>query len=70
MDNSDIIWAALILLGAAYEGYALRSGRSGDTLSETTRALFRTRRGKAGRVAFLAVWLGFSAWFCWHILWQ
>lgn len=68
MDKSDIVWAALILLGAAYEGYALTTTRQGDTLSEKTRALFRTRRGKTGRVAFLVLWVGFSAWFTGHIL--
>lgn len=68
MDESDIIWAALILLGAAYEGYTLTTGRQGDTLSETTRALFRTRRGYVGRWVFLVTWLGFSGWFAGHVL--
>lgn len=68
MDKSDIVWAGLILLGAAYEGWALTTTRSGDTLSEKTRALFRTRSGKTGRLAFLVLWVGFSAWFTGHIL--
>lgn len=68
MDESDIIWAALILAGAAYEVRALRSTREGDTLSEATRALFRTRTSRAGARAFFILWAGFSIWFAGHIL--
>lgn len=66
--ESDLIWAALILAGAAFEGYALARGGKGDTLSSKTRSLFRVRTSRAGRYLFLAGWLGFTAWFAGHIL--
>lgn len=68
MENADYIWAALILAGAAFETYALRDRKEGNTLSEVTRAVFRVRTSRAGRAAFLATWLGFSGWFLGHIL--
>lgn len=68
METSDWIWAGIILAGAAFETYALRGKKEGDTLSEVTRALFRTRKGKAGRVAFGVAWAGFSVWFLGHVL--
>lgn len=68
MSESDIVWAGLILAGAAFEAYTLTNNKPDDTLSETTRSLFRVRTSKAGRVAFLAAWLGFTGWFTGHIL--
>lgn len=70
MTNSDIIWLALIAAGAAFEGYALRNGRKGDTLSETTRSLFRVKTSRVGRVAFGVSWLAFSLWYFVHILYD
>lgn len=66
--EADIVWSALVLAGAAYEGYALINKRPGDTLSETTRKAFRTRT-RAGALAFGTLWVSFSAWFLGHILW-
>lgn len=66
--NPDIVWGALIAAGAAYEAYALANGRSGDTLSETTRKAFRVRT-RAGALVFGSLWVSFSAWFLGHILW-
>lgn len=68
MTESDIVWSALILAGAAYEVYALASRRPGDTLSETTRGAFRVRSSRLGRTVFLVAWLGFSGWFTGHVL--
>jgi hypothetical protein len=64
----DVVWGALIMLGAAYELAALRTKRQGDTLSETTRKWFMTDK-PAGKVAFGVAWVGFSGWYLWHILW-
>ena len=61
-----MIWFGLVLLGAAFEGYALASGRSGDTLSETTRRWFRVRE-PVGRAVFTVAWLAFTVWFLIHI---
>lgn len=66
--DADIVWAALILAGAAFEGYALVSKRPGDTLSETTRKAFRVRT-RTGALAFGSLWTSFAVWFLGHILW-
>lgn len=67
MDTADLVWGGLLLAGAAFEAYALRNGRDGDTLSETTRRLFRVHT-RPGKVVFAAAWLGFAAWYLLHIL--
>lgn len=66
--TADIVWAALLTAGAAYEVAALASKRQGDTLSETTRKWFMTNT-KVGRWAFGAAWLAFATWYFFHILW-
>lgn len=68
MSTHDIIWAGIILAGASFEAYTLRNAREGDTLSEVTRSVFRTRTSRAGRAVFLVAWLGFSGWYLGHIL--
>lgn len=60
-------WAALIALGAAIEGAALRGARREHTLSHATRVFFRTTT-PAGRVSFVAGWIALTAWFLPHIL--
>ena len=64
----NLIWAVWILLFAIFEGLALVSRKAGDTLSERTQAWFRTHT-RAGRITFGVVWVGFSGWMFWHILW-
>lgn len=75
----DYAWGSLLVGGLVFEGAALARKKQGDTLSEFTRKLFRTgypgepergRRSKIGRAVFAVVWVGFSAWYTWHILWQ
>lgn len=60
-------WAALIALGAALEGAALRQRRHDATLSHATRSFFHTT-SPAGRVSFVAGWIALTAWFLPHIL--
>lgn len=67
MDAADAVWGGLLLAGAAFEAYALRNGRQGDTLSEKTRSWFRVKT-KTGKVAFVVVWVGFAAWYLVHIV--
>ncbi|MGC4950917.1 hypothetical protein ACLQ2N_32595 [Streptomyces sp. DT224] len=67
---SWIVWTLWTALFALFETWALINKKKGDTLSENTRALFRTRTSKAGRAVFTASWLGFSGWFLLHILTQ
>ncbi|MFI9154475.1 hypothetical protein [Streptomyces sp. NPDC053367] len=67
MTSADVVWAGLILAGAAFETYALRNARQGDTLSESTRRWFRVHT-RAGAVAFGVSWAAFSLWYGWHIL--
>lgn len=68
MTQADLIWAGLILAGAAFEALALANKRSSDTLSEVTRAVFRINTSKSGRIAFGSLWAGFAVWFWGHIL--
>lgn len=65
--SSDVVWGALFAAGFGYEAYAIFNKRHGDTLSERTRAWFRTRT-KPGRLAFTITWVAFSTWFLAHIL--
>lgn len=61
------MWGSLIVAGAGFEVYALRTARQGDTLSESTRRWFRVHT-KAGAVAFAVSWVGFGVWYLDHIL--
>lgn len=65
--TSDVVWGALFAAGFAYEAYALLNRKNGDTLSERTRAWFRTRT-KPGRAVFAIAWGSFAVWFLVHIL--
>jgi hypothetical protein len=66
--DPDMVWGLLLATGFAYEVYALLNKTPGDTLSERTRAWFRTHK-QPGRAVFAAAWLGFATWFFVHILW-
>lgn len=66
MTQPDYVWGALLLAGAAYEAYTLKTKRSGDTLSETTRRWSRVRT-PLGRAVFTLAWAGFSIWYLIHI---
>lgn len=68
MSAAGITWAAITVVGVGYEAYTLFNRRKEDTLSATTRAAFRTRHSKTGRVVFGVFWVGFSTWFLGHIL--
>lgn len=68
VEEPDLVWGILLLTGFAYELYALLNKTPGDTLSERTRAWFRTHK-QPGRAIFGVAWLGFAAWFFVHILW-
>ncbi|CAM5251325.1 hypothetical protein SGLAM104S_01644 [Streptomyces glaucescens] len=67
MNAADAVWGGLLLAGAAFETYALRTARQGDTLSESTRRWFRVHT-RAGKVVFAAGWVGFSVWWVHHII--
>ncbi|MCT9090577.1 hypothetical protein N4G70_17190 [Streptomyces sp. ASQP_92] len=67
MTQPDVIWGAVLAVGALVELWALRNAQPGDTLSERVRVWFRTHT-RPGRAAFAVAWLGFSAWFLVHIL--
>lgn len=67
MTAADAVWGGLVVAGAAFEIYALRNGRSGDTLSETTRRTFRVRT-TSGRIVFGLAWTGFAVWYLFHVL--
>ncbi|MEL3944511.1 hypothetical protein [Streptomyces sp. LNU-CPARS28] len=67
MTSPDVIWGAVLAVGALVELWALRNAQPGDTLSERVRTWFRTHT-RPGRAVFAAAWLGFSAWFLVHIV--
>lgn len=67
MASADLVWGGIVIAGAAYEGWALVTKRSGDTLSERVRTWFRVRTC-TGRAVFTVAWLVFSVWFLIHIL--
>lgn len=67
MHDADYIWGGLLLAGAAVEAWALYTLRSGDTLSETTRRLFRVNT-RTGRWVFGVAWCGFATWFLFHVI--
>jgi hypothetical protein len=67
VNPADVVWGGLIVAGAAFEVYALRNAREGDTLSESTRRWFRVHT-RAGALVFAAGWVGFSVWYLDHIL--
>lgn len=68
MSAAGITWAAITAAGLGYEAYTLFNRRKEDTLSATTRAVFRTRTSRTGRKVFLVAWVAFSAWFTGHVL--
>lgn len=59
------IWAVLFAAGTVAEVASLRR-RDGATLSETTRALYRTHT-PLGRAAFVTSWTGLSVWLVPHV---
>lgn len=70
MRDADYVWGALLLIGGIYEAQALIRNKDDDTLSRRTRYWFKTRTHAKGRLAFGIAWIGFAAWYLWHILWQ
>lgn len=63
----NTMWAMLAATVAAYEVWTLRNDVEGDTLSETTRFIFRVHT-RPGRAAFALSWVWFGCWFLDHIL--
>lgn len=65
------LWLLLVGLGFTIpEAIAIANKTPGDTLSERTRAWFRTKT-RTGRTAFVAFWvalLGVWIWFLPHII--
>ena len=72
MTGFDVAAAAAFVLGVVWlvvwEIRGLRRRGRGDTISEGTRRVFRTRTSKLGRGVFIAAWFGFTFWFPAHIL--
>lgn len=61
------VWLAVIGGAAALDIWADRNDREGDSLSEATRALFRTNT-RGGRFTFTVALFGVVVWFYDHIL--
>lgn len=60
------VWFALLIVGTAFEMWALRGKRREATLSHFTRKAFRTNT-PAGRAAFVLSWAALTAWLVPHI---
>lgn len=67
MSAGRIAWGAVLLVAGALEAYGVANPGKDDTLSEFTRWAFQVDH-PAGRLIFIAVWLGFSGWFLRHIV--
>jgi hypothetical protein len=65
---SSLIWGAWAAVFVVYEAWALVNEKDGDTLSETTRRVFRTRTSKLGRAVFTVAVAGGAVWYLLHIL--
>jgi len=65
MSRRRLSWAGVALVAAVLQAMSLRR-HDGATLSETTRAIYRTHT-PAGRALFVASWAGLSAWLVPHI---
>lgn len=61
-----LAWAGLLVVGIALEAESLHR-HDGATLSETTRAVFRTNTPE-GRIAFVGFWSVLTVWFVPHII--
>lgn len=70
MGTGEAVVGGILLLGGAWEAYALMNKRPGDTFSEVTRKAFQTKRSRAGRLAFGTTWVAFAVWFWGHILFE
>ena len=66
LGRGTVAWAALLSLAAVLEVHGIRHPGTGGTLSELTRATFRTS-SPAGRAVFTVGWAGFAGWFLVHI---
>lgn len=67
MKSGDAVWGGLLVAGAVFETWALRTARQEATLSASTRRWFRVHT-KAGAVCFAVVWTGTGVWYLNHIL--
>lgn len=66
--TADFVWIAWILLGTAYEGWTWRNKTEGDMLSQRIRSWLRVRTSTVHAWAWTVGWVGFAAWFLFHIL--
>lgn len=62
-DQADVVWAAWLAAGAAYETYTLYRRQHHRTASQTTRRWWRVET-PLGRAAFTAV----VAWYVGHVM--
>lgn len=66
MRRPSLFWWGVIGGLGALDFWCHRNETVGDTLSEVTRATFRTHH-PLGRLAFVAAWCGLSYWLIPHI---
>ncbi|NUS01918.1 MAG: hypothetical protein HOV97_05065 [Nonomuraea sp.] len=66
MRQPRLVWSSTIGMLIVLDLWCHRNETVGDTLSECTRATFRTHT-PAGRMTFLAAWGALTWWFVPHI---
>lgn len=66
LKNPKLFWAFWGAVAASWQAHAM-TNHNGATGSETTRSLWMTHT-KPGKVAFIAAYAAFTAWFPLHIL--
>lgn len=65
--SPDLVWGGVAALVIFLEIVGIVGKNEDDTISEMTRKYFRTET-KLGAVAFGLAWVGFAAWYFYHIL--
>lgn len=66
MHKPTVLWYGGLGAALTIDYWCHRNATEGDTLSECTRALFRTHH-PVGRLAFVCAWAGLSCWLVPHI---
>lgn len=67
--SPDLIWGGVAALVLFLEMVGIFGKTKDDTISEQTRKWFKTET-PLGAAGFTVAWLGFAAWFLYHIVWD
>lgn len=65
--SPDLVWGSVAALVIFLEVVGIVGKNKDDTISEMTRKYFKTDT-KFGAIGFTLAWLGFAAWYLYHIV--